>query len=240
MEQPVTEPIRRVLTICLSAGLLLLIADRAEAQARLALLIANESYDPKLRVLKRPKTDVALVETSLRKLGFQVERIDDAGFVDIHRAITRHTTRVRALGDNALSFIYYAGHGVSHPQLKANYLIPTDVTEWDDRHSFRGHVCFQIDDFMPLFTKAKALGILDTGPWGKTRMLPDGAMQMFLRDPSGNLLEISCKPGTFVEASVFADAQVEPEKSIYRSGRNDPRGKRRAAEGELTSINSSE
>lgn len=128
----VTDPARRVLTTCIFVGFLLLMADRAEAQARLALLIANESYDPKLGVLKRPKTDVALIETSLRKLGFQVEKIGDAGFVDIHRAITRHTTRVRASGDNALSFIYYAGHGVSHPQLKANYLIPTDVTEWDD------------------------------------------------------------------------------------------------------------
>ena len=116
------------------------------------------------------------------------------------------------------------------------------VTEWDDAggHSFRGHVCFQIDEFMPVFTKAKAQGILDTAPWGKTRMLPDGAMQMFLRDPSGNLLEISCKPGTFVDASVFADDQVEPEKCIYRSGRNDPRGKRRVVAGEVTSINSSE
>ncbi|OOG89417.1 hypothetical protein B0E41_00450 [Hydrogenophaga sp. A37] len=125
-------PVRRVLTTFVLAGLLSLTAGRAEAEARLALLIANESYDPKLGVLKQPKTDVALIETSLRKLGFQIEKIGDAGFVDIHRAISRHTARVRGAGDNALSFIYYAGHGVSHPQLKANYLIPTDVTEWDD------------------------------------------------------------------------------------------------------------
>lgn len=132
MELVMTDPVRRFLTACAFTGLLLLTAGRAEAQARLALLIANESYDPKLGVLKRPKTDVALIEASLRKLGFQVEKISDAGFVDIHRAITRHTSRVRASGDNALSFIYYAGHGVSHPQLKANYLIPIDVAEWDD------------------------------------------------------------------------------------------------------------
>jgi catechol 2,3-dioxygenase-like lactoylglutathione lyase family enzyme len=115
------------------------------------------------------------------------------------------------------------------------------VTEWDDvgGRSFRGHVCFQIDDFMTVFKRAKALSAIDTAPWGKTRMLPDGAMQMFLRDPSGNLLEISCKPGTFVDPSVFTDSQVEPERGVYRSGRNDPRGKRRAGAGEVTSINSS-
>ncbi len=114
------------------------------------------------------------------------------------------------------------------------------VTEWDDVHSFRGHVCLQVDEFMPIFRKAKALGILDTGPWGKTRMLPDGAMQMFLRDPAGNLIEISCKPGTLVDAEVFADPQVEPERGVFVSGRNDPRGRRRAktfAEAEAVNAN---
>lgn len=114
------------------------------------------------------------------------------------------------------------------------------VTEWDDVHSFRGHVCLQVDEFMPIFRKAKALGILDTSPWGKTRMLPDGAMQMFLRDPAGNLIEISCKPGTPVDAEVFADPQVEPERGVFVSGRNDPRGRRRAktfAEAEAVNAN---
>ena len=76
---------------------------------------------------------------------------------------------------------------------------------------------------------AKALGILDTGPWGKTRMLPDGSMQMFVRDPAGNLIEISCKAGTPVDPSIFTDtAHVEPERGIFTSGRNDPRGRKRA------------
>jgi len=102
------------------------------------------------------------------------------------------------------------------------------VTEWPDVHSFRGHVCLQVDAFMPVFRAAKALGVLDTGPWGRTRMLPDGAMQMFLRDPSGNLVEISCKPGTPVDADVFRDPQVAPQREVFTSGRNDPRGRKRA------------
>jgi|GEM_PF-210781 len=114
------------------------------------------------------------------------------------------------------------------------------VTEWDDKHSYRGHLCFQLDEFMPMFNKAKALGILDTGPWGKTRMLPDGSMQMFVRDPAGNLVELSCKAGTPVDATVFADADVEPERGMYVSGRNDPRGRKRAATlAEAAAVNSS-
>lgn len=102
------------------------------------------------------------------------------------------------------------------------------VTEWPDVHSFRGHLCLQVDDFMSVYRKGKALDILDTGPWGKTRMLPDGAMQMFLRDPAGNLVEVSCKPGTPVDAEVFADPQVASEPEVFVSGRNDPRGRKRA------------
>jgi catechol 2,3-dioxygenase-like lactoylglutathione lyase family enzyme len=102
------------------------------------------------------------------------------------------------------------------------------ITEWPDAHSFRGHVCFQVDDFMSVFRKAQALGAIDTRPWGKARILPNGAVQMFLRDPSGNLLEISCKAGTPLDRDVLSSALFEPEPGLYVSGRNDPRGRRRA------------
>jgi catechol 2,3-dioxygenase-like lactoylglutathione lyase family enzyme len=103
------------------------------------------------------------------------------------------------------------------------------LTEWDDAHSYRGHVCFQVDDFMPLFREARARGIIETRAWGKVRMLPDGGMQMFVRDPSGNLVEVSCKAGTPVDASIFDEADlVERERGIFKSGRNDPRGRKRA------------
>lgn len=103
------------------------------------------------------------------------------------------------------------------------------VTEWEDAHSFRGHVCLQVDEFMPIFERARALGIIDTAPWGKVRKLPDGAMQMFIRDPAGNLIEISCKPGTPIDPAIFADPQVEPTPGVFVSGRNDPRHRRSAA-----------
>jgi lactoylglutathione lyase len=103
------------------------------------------------------------------------------------------------------------------------------ISEWNDTQSFRGHVCFQVDAFMPVFEKAKARGVIETSAWGKVRMLPDGGMQMFLRDPSGNLVEVSCKTGTPVDAALFQDELVEPERGIFKSGRNDPRGRKRAA-----------
>jgi hypothetical protein len=69
--------------------------------------------------------------------------------------------------------------------------------------------------------------VIDTSPWGKVRRLPDGAMQMFVRDPAGNLIEISCHPSTPIDESIFDDAElVQPGVSAYVSGREDPRGTR--------------
>ncbi len=100
------------------------------------------------------------------------------------------------------------------------------ITEWDDVYSFRGHVCLQVDDFSSLFATLRARDAVDIAPWGKVRRLPDGAMQLFARDPSGNLLEISCPPETPIDAAIFADALVDPNVGLYVSERNDARGLR--------------
>jgi hypothetical protein len=45
---------------------------------------------------------------------------------------------------------------------------------------------------------------------------------MFVRDPSGNLIELSCKPGTEIDPAIFDDELYQA--GIYVSGRNDFRG----------------
>lgn len=96
------------------------------------------------------------------------------------------------------------------------------LSEWEDAQSFRGHICVQVDDFNSIFYRAKELGIIDVEPWGKVRQLPDGAMQMFLRDPSGNLVEISSAPGAEIDPAIFEDELYQ--EGLYVSGRNDFRG----------------
>lgn len=98
------------------------------------------------------------------------------------------------------------------------------ISEWEDKTSFRGHVCVQVDDFNSLFFRMKALNIIDINPWGKVRKLPDGAMQMFVRDPAGNLVEISSVPGAEVDPRIFTDELYE--EGLYVSNRNDFRGYR--------------
>lgn len=99
------------------------------------------------------------------------------------------------------------------------------LTEWKDDYSFRGHVCFQVEDFNTVFYRMREQGRIDTKPWGKVRRLPDGAMQMFVRDPSGNLLEISAPPDVPVDDAIFEDSEfVDKGPSIYVSNRGDSRG----------------
>lgn len=96
------------------------------------------------------------------------------------------------------------------------------LTEWEDAQSFRGHVCFRVNDFNTLFWRAKELDIIDITPWGKVRQLPDGAMQLFIRDPSNNLLELSSSPDYKIDPTIFKDELYQ--EGLYVSGRNDFRG----------------
>jgi lactoylglutathione lyase len=97
------------------------------------------------------------------------------------------------------------------------------ISEWEgDKTSFRGHICVQVDDFNSIFFRMKELGVVDIHPWGKVRKLPDGAMQMFVRDPAGNLVEISSVPGSEVDPKIFEDELYE--EGLYVSNRNDFRG----------------
>jgi catechol 2,3-dioxygenase-like lactoylglutathione lyase family enzyme len=99
------------------------------------------------------------------------------------------------------------------------------ITEWKDTPSFRGHVCLQIAEFNETFRRLKALGAIDTAPWGKVRRLRDGAMQLFARDPCGNLLELSHPDAGTVDADIWSDELVE-QGDVFVSGRGDARGTR--------------
>ncbi len=96
------------------------------------------------------------------------------------------------------------------------------LSEWEDKQSYRGHVCLNIDDFNTMFYKCKELGIIDLEAWGGIKQLPDGSMQMFLRDPAGNLVEIVSYPDADIDPAIFKDEMFQ--EGIYVSGRNDFRG----------------
>jgi len=92
------------------------------------------------------------------------------------------------------------------------------MNEMRDERQFRGHFCLVVPDFMAVFRRAKARNAIDLKAWGKVRQLPNGKMQMFVRDPSGNLIEIASTSKESIDLTVFHDELnlVEPRRGIYR------------------------
>jgi len=92
------------------------------------------------------------------------------------------------------------------------------MNEMRDERQFRGHFCLVVPEFMGVFARAKARNAIDLAAWGKVRQLPNGKMQMFVRDPSGNLIEIASASSESIDLAVFKDdfAIVEPQRGVYR------------------------
>lgn len=77
------------------------------------------------------------------------------------------------------------------------------VNELADVHPQRSHFCVRLDDFNAVFQRALERGLFETETWGPARRLPTGVMQAFVRDPSGNLIELSCEADQPVDPSIY-------------------------------------
>jgi len=65
------------------------------------------------------------------------------------------------------------------------------------------HLAFDVDDFEAVYRKARELGLLDAETWGdQIREHPAGWVQMYLRDPAGNLVEIDWPDAAGLDRSV--------------------------------------
>ncbi len=100
------------------------------------------------------------------------------------------------------------------------------MNEFKETRPFRAHFCIIVDDFNTVFRRMREAGAIDIEPWGKIRRLPHGAMQMFCRDPSGNLVEIASRPGDDIDQEILADSEwvdVADDNKLFNSGRNEHR-----------------
>ena len=64
------------------------------------------------------------------------------------------------------------------------------------------HFAFTVDDLEEVYRKAKARGALDRP---EVRRLPDGSAQMYIRDPSGNLVECNAADADSPDTSVVGE-----------------------------------
>lgn len=101
---------------------------KATKTGRLALVVANSAYpdadDPRLPL----KHDAEVLANSLRKNGFSVDFIENAGRADLTAATERLQARVEP-GSTVL--IYFGGFAAQSQD--RNYLLPTDAVVWKER-----------------------------------------------------------------------------------------------------------
>jgi YD repeat-containing protein len=64
------------------------------------------------------------------------------------------------------------------------------------------HIGLDVDDFEAVYEKVRTLGIKDNTLGPDVRELPDGSVQMYLRDPAGNLVEIDWPDVSTLDRSI--------------------------------------
>ena len=67
------------------------------------------------------------------------------------------------------------------------------------------HIALDVDDFGAVYRRAKEVGLLD-GVWDHPlRVHPSGWVQMYIRDPAGNLVEIDWPDVSTLDAALVAE-----------------------------------
>jgi catechol 2,3-dioxygenase-like lactoylglutathione lyase family enzyme len=80
------------------------------------------------------------------------------------------------------------------------------------------HFALDVDDFEAAYRRAEELGVRDDGGFSAVRELPGGAVQMYLRDPAGNLVEVNWPDVTTLDRGVIPEIQKvggAPEAVLY-------------------------
>jgi lactoylglutathione lyase len=85
----------------------------------------------------------------------------------------------------------------------------------DDRPAKRHHLGITVDDILPVYNRAKELGVIDAAFTDWVRVLEDGNVQFYLRDPGGNLIEINGPVGDYTTAEI---PELKPLTELFPQG----------------------
>jgi len=80
------------------------------------------------------------------------------------------------------------------------------------------HFGVEVDDFQAFYVRLRELGIRDPAWTSSIYELPSGEVQMYLRDPSGNLVEIVWPDVTTLDRSVVTDLRRLADDVPQRPG----------------------
>ncbi len=76
------------------------------------------------------------------------------------------------------------------------------------------HFGLDVNDFEAVYLKAKDMGAqVSEGYFSKLYELPDGAVQLYLHDPAGNMVEVNYPDAAALDSSVVGQIEKVPAKS---------------------------
>ncbi len=89
----------------------------------------------------------------------------------------------------------------------------------EDPAPARHHFALDVDDFEAAYRKAREAGVqVASGNYSTVRELPDGAVQMYINDPAGNLVEINGRDASALDPSVVGETRKiggPPDAVLY-------------------------
>ncbi len=84
----------------------------------------------------------------------------------------------------------------------------------DDEAPATHHFGLNVDDLEAVYARARERGVLEgSGYFSRVYSLPEGAAQLYLRDPSGNLVEANYPDASVLDRSVVGEIEDIPAKA---------------------------
>jgi uncharacterized caspase-like protein len=102
-------------------------SDVAKKGSRLALIIGNGHYPDASEPLAQPINDARALTDTLRRDGFDVDVVEDAGKDDMSRAIERLKGKIKR---DSVVMLFFGGYGVQVG--RESYMIPVDAVIWKE------------------------------------------------------------------------------------------------------------
>ena len=87
------------------------------------------------------------------------------------------------------------------------------------------HFALDVDDFEEAYKKAREPGVqVASGSYSTVRELPDGAVQMYINDPAGNLVEVNWPDVNTLDRELIGEIRKidgPPDAALYMAPKRD-------------------
>src|SRR5712671_2347967 len=102
-------------------------AGALKGASRLALVIGNGNYPDAAAPLAQPINDARALSGALRRNGFDVDVVEDAGKDDMSRAIDRLKSKIKR---DSVVMLFFGGYGAQVG--RESYMLPVDAVIWKE------------------------------------------------------------------------------------------------------------